>query len=382
MTEALLTPESVKQDKPMIQDDIVDPAATENHDIPLNNVSPALAAEGDINASIETSASKTKSDDLQDDVFPQDMFEKNATEMRSALSSSPCSSDPPLGYTLAAESDPVSSNLDKLPPGSRLSKKRKAEAAALEGPRRKRGRPLKAEQPAMQEGKGTVENAANQPSTAPGADVTVTQDSPRMSTRRTTHRSAAAKLEVTAPVGPTPKQSTPEKQAEHDEDKTMVDIDDADASAGHKVSLPVPEPVEAPPARLTRAKAATSDENPSKLNLFALDDEPKEADDSFALGPLKTGSDLKRSEIKKKVRTLSKPTPEPAPTPEPTNGSTKVEFFARVETPKGKIDVPMTANDLQGEVEMMKKYAEWMEKEGMEITYHAFKSIFGLAKKV
>jgi hypothetical protein len=382
MAAALLTPESVEQDEPMVQDGIGAPATTESHDIPLDNISPALATEGDINVSIENPDSKTMNGDFQDAPSPQDMLKNTAMEMRSELSSSPYS-DLPLGYILAAESDPVFSNLDKLPLGSRLKRKRKAEAAALEGPRRKRGRPLKEEQVALQEGNGTEANAADQSLTAPGVDVTVTQDAPRMSTRRTTRKSAAAKVEETAPVEPALEQPSSEKQVEHGEDKTMVDVDDEVASAGHETPSPVPEPVEAPPARLTRAKAATSDENPSKLNLFALDDEPKEAksEGSFALGLLKTGSDLKQSEVKKKVKTPSKPAHEPAATPQSASGNTKVEFFARVESPKGKVEVPMTENDLD-EVGMIKKYAEWMEKEGMEITYHAFKSIYGLAKEV
>jgi hypothetical protein len=259
---------------------------------------------------------------------------------------------------------------------------------------------LKAERPTLQAGKDTENNTTNQPSAVTEADAAVTEEVPRMATRRTTRRSAVAKFEETTPVKPAPKQLSLEKQAENDEDKTMVDIDDEDASAGPKASTPVPEPVQVPSPRLTRAKAATSEENPSKLNLFALDDEPKELQvtDSFALGLLKTGSALEQSKVRRTKKTPSKKArdetsktpsePVPALTHQLINGatgvqgSTKVRFFARVETPTGKVEVPMTVDDLRDDVDMVQKYAEWMEKEGVQITYHAFKSIFGLAKKV
>lgn len=390
MADVLPSPASMDHDKPEDQDSIALQATKKDEEVSVNNVSPALDTAGDMIAVIDRSVSESQSNGFQDDPSPQSMLDTSLTELPSALSSSPASPGLTYSYTLAAESDPVPSNLDRLPPGSRLNKKRKSEAAAQEGPRRKRGRPLKAEQPKMQGVKDTAKKAAAQPSAAPAADATVAQEVSRVSTRRTTRRSVAAKLEETTRVKPAPKQPSPEKQstqAEHDENETMVDVDDADASAGHKASPTVPGPVKAPSPRLTRAKAVNSNENPSKLNLFALDDEPKVAEtvDPLSLGLGKTGPLLKRSEIKKPATSKLTNGTTPASSMDSATAiqsGTKIDFFARVQTSTGMAEVPMTANDLQDDVKMIHKYAEWTEKEGMEITYHAFKSIFGLAKKV
>ncbi|KAH8716855.1 hypothetical protein GQ44DRAFT_568185, partial [Phaeosphaeriaceae sp. PMI808] len=52
----------------------------------------------------------------------------------------------PRAYTLAAESDPVTSNLDRRPPNLFRKYKRKSEPVSQEGPKRKRGRPRLSEQ--------------------------------------------------------------------------------------------------------------------------------------------------------------------------------------------------------------------------------------------
>jgi hypothetical protein len=208
-------------------------------------------------------------------------------------------------FTLAAESEAVFSNLDRLPPGSSRNKKRKSDPTTQEGPKPKRARPSSSSPESKKKSQDSSSIAAAEEEEAPG-----------MSTRRATRRSAA-KVEETTPSRSAPKQPTLEKEEERTEDledKTIVDI-----------------------------------KSP------------------LALGLLKTISEE-----------VSKPAPE---TPSEPTSVAKVEFFARVPTPTGMVEVPVLKDGLQKDLKIIDKYAEWMEKEGTEISFHAFKSIFGLAKK-
>ena len=88
----------------------------------------------------------------------------------------------------------------------------------------------------------------------------------------------------------------------------------------------------------------------------------------------------------------------PTPASQPANGTTTgtsasaanithnpghVEYFARVHTFTGTMEIPIVAEKLDNaENELIKKYAEWMAQEGgMDISFKQFRSIFGFAKK-
>jgi hypothetical protein len=236
-----------------------------------------------------------------DEIISTPVNVTTAPEMPLHMSESSMTSAP--AFPLAAESEAVFSNLDRLPPGSSRNRKRKSDATTQEGSKPQRARPLFSPD-------GKKKSKDRDSITADG------EEAPRMSTRRTTHRSAA-KVEETTLLKSARKQPTPEKieeRTEDFEDETVVDV-----------------------------------ESP------------------LALGLLKTTSEE-----------VSKPAPEISP--EPTSVA-KVEFFARVPTPTGTVEVPVLKDGLQKDLEIIDKYAEWMEKEGTKISFHAFKSIFGFAKK-
>jgi hypothetical protein len=91
-----------------------------------------------------------------------------------------------------------------------------------------------------------------------------------------------------------------------------------------------------------------------------------------------------KPEAKSVTDTLSQPEPPPEASLDDaatTQGRGKVEFFARVHTATGIVEVPVDTEDLSDDVEIIQKYAEWSKKEKVPIDYHAFKSIFGFAKK-
>jgi hypothetical protein len=110
--------------------------------------------------------------------------------------------EPTPAYLLAAEADPVPSNLDKLPPNSRKILKRKSEPVSQEGERKRGryggivGRPRKSEQresrKAVQGDRLPQGNADNE-----------VDSSPQMVTRRSARRSAAANLDTSKSTEPT-----------------------------------------------------------------------------------------------------------------------------------------------------------------------------------
>jgi hypothetical protein len=202
----------------------------------------------------------------------------------------------------------------------------------------------------------------------------------------------------------------------------MIDADDEDPETTQKATPPAPVASKFPSPRITRgmAQACAITETPPQSAPSTSEDVSDRAEnvDPMSLGMKKTSSALKRSRPKKPVipepaADVKTPSKAPAksasntvadtpsqPTSEPgsqsvngttpassTNGAAtvqvggKVEYFARVHTATGVVEVPVTVEDLSDDVEIIQKYADWMEKESVPITYHTFKSIFGFAKK-
>ncbi|KAF2826268.1 hypothetical protein CC86DRAFT_370326 [Ophiobolus disseminans] len=329
------------------------------------------------------------------------------------LDSHPPSETTPAYLTLAAEAEAVSSNLDKLPPNAYRKNKRKSEAAAHQGPPRKRGRPRKVDVEKNAE-KAAENSIAKEPSTTLEDNIVVEEEPPSMATRRTTRRSAAGNVNPPTPAKPDTPKPTPNKlqQLAEDEDETMVDVDGEDATTSHKAPSPAPAQPEEQPVPTSSTKADLS--TPKKVS------QDTDADRS-ALGLRKTSSSRKRStrqqhiaeEPAKGMNTLPNGTSKTAlrSTIEPTktltnepasdasagaqlaNGTstnavatlpspTKVEYLARVHTSTGIVDIPMSHENLSTEAEVVQRYAEWMKTQGtMEISFETFKSIFCIAKK-
>jgi hypothetical protein len=269
-----------------------------------------------------------------------------------------------------------------------------------------------------------VAGVADQISIPAEKTVAAQEEAPRMATRRSTRRSGVA-IDQTTPAETvslpfptkTPMQTTTQ------EDSTIIDAGDEDVNADQNAPSSPPLVTRLPSPRVTRAKASAIVETPSQPAPSAVQD-ASEKENIDALSPrlaktnpatkrsgpkkpvnLEPGTDVSatpnatsktpaKSKVKFVANTVSKPEPTPASLPindahsEPSaddaaiiRGRGKVEFFARVHTATGIVEVPVNTDDLSDDVEYIHKYAEWSKKEKVPIDYHAFKSIFGFAKK-
>jgi hypothetical protein len=269
-----------------------------------------------------------------------------------------------------------------------------------------------------------VAEAAEQTPTPAQKTAVVQDEAPRMATRRSTRRSGVAIDQTTpAKTASLPSSIKTPTQTATQEDSTMIDADDGDVNAGQKAASSPPVVVKLPPPRITRAKASAIVETPSQPTVSAAQDaSDKENIDALSPSLAKTNSITRRSGPKKPVnpepgtdvsaapngtsktpaKSEVKSVADTPPKPETTRASLpihgaqsesftddaatiqgrgKVEFFARVHTATEIVEVPVNTDDLSDDVEYIHKYAEWSKKEKVPIDYHAFKSIFGFAKK-
>jgi hypothetical protein len=320
----------------------------------------------------------------------------------------------------------VSSNLDRLPPNSlRKNNKRKIQSKAPDGgPPRKRGRPRLSEQRRLEVESETQKEVAVEQVTAPEANTFMKEEVPKIATRRSTRQSAAANTDAVSPAQPTlqePAVNEQPKETEEQKDKTMVDIGDEDPTACHQTSplASAQAPAKSSSSKVTRAKshALTETPTPNSKNTssgienidllpFGLSktssttkrskrSKPQTLGPTQDLGALINGTNKAHAEtvIESTDRVLETPTlapkPElvndtrPAPLAKGTaapESAVKVEYFARIHISTGVQDVPVALDDIKND-ETVQKYAEWIEKEGIQIPYPNFKSIFGFAKK-
>ncbi|KAH7073901.1 hypothetical protein BKA63DRAFT_43053 [Paraphoma chrysanthemicola] len=325
-----------------------------------------------------------------------------------------------VSFTLAAEAEPIASNLDKLPPSSLRKYKRKSEPAPVSNqPPRKRGRPRK-DKTAQHADKSTkaeaqaVDEAPRSPD-----EKTVEEEIPRMTTRRTTRKSMIANADSLTPVKDT-LAIEPVQQLKplEDEDKTMVDVDDSVAAAGVEASV-VEQPLTETPFKRTSAKKKAASKATSKNAISFLKNVADEDNvDLLSLGLRKTGRSTRRSESKKTA--LQQPeqahnkglpgndTAKPVPTTldesatvsgrvnEITNGLTngttngiaaletptpstsvpiKIEFFARVHTSMGVMEAAIESHNIEEETKLVREWAETVENEGEHITFKLYKRI-------
>jgi hypothetical protein len=309
--------------------------------------------------------------------------------------------EPTPAYTLAAESDPVSSNLDRLPSFPR-GQKRKSEPSAQQPAPKKRGRPRLSEQRRLAAKQEADNDTVKEAPAASEANKTAEEEALTMATRRTTRRSVATKLDPLKPAKAAPTKPTSKKQRKLANDNVaVVDIQDEDTIAGHET-----EPVAPAVSKPSTRRAAKAN-----ISSLATSSKPSSQDaevDLLALGLSKTNSPSARpsteqnryasiEEIVDEVfgatnatingaegsgsaplrhftnsSTSSAPVNGVAPPP----GAAKVDLIARVHTSTGIVEIPVASNDLAAEVEVVQAYANWLEETGTPLPFEIFKSIF------
>jgi hypothetical protein len=198
-------------------------------------------------------------------------------------------------YLLAADSDPVVSNLDKLPPYSRKPK-RKSEPAVQQWPRKRGpGRPRKSEQrrlAAEQEAQTGLTDELGE--TGAAAEEQPTQ----MRTRQSRRSAAAAKPDPPTPAASTSTVPTPREteQLVNDQDETMVDGDDKDTTVGQEVATPAPRASKlATPLATRKTKRSTAKaKSQAALVVDSKADAEDDEDALLELGLDKTSGSSKR----------------------------------------------------------------------------------------
>ncbi|XP_014558093.1 hypothetical protein COCVIDRAFT_95458 [Bipolaris victoriae FI3] len=291
---------------------------------------------------------------------------------------------------LAAEADPVLSNLDRLPPNSRRAIKRKSEPVVQEGERKRGryggivGRPRKSEQ--RENRQSAQGNDLIQVHGEHGPDSL-----PQMTTRRSARQSAAANLdtskadeltseheqkdskllekEVTAETSPSNESMTTA------EDKTMGGMEEKDMPTIHK-NTPAP-------ARKSKKKGARSSAEPSTRKRSAKTpkaDLSKMSLEKTAPVPATASS----TDMEKDGTT---PTSSDSAGFITVSGTKKthtghLELFARLTTGHGIIEFPIPTDQLNSdEAKMVEKYAEWnAQPDAVPVPYDQFRQIFSFAK--
>ncbi|KAI4662780.1 uncharacterized protein J4E79_004089 [Alternaria viburni] len=333
---------------------------------------------------------------------PTAVNEQEAEMEEEVASGSVCAS----AYLLAAAADPVPSNLDKLPPNSRKSIKRKSEPTATSGDRKRGkhgeivGRPRKSEQ----QGSDTSDQA---PVQQEDENVTRTEDPPQMVTRRATRRSAAANLNasetnkpdatstanspIKAPVDqplstskkPSKSKRNPRKSSAPDEDEVMSGTEDRETASREETLKPTPIVREAS----STPSYALGSVAPSQL-----------PDNHFlSIGISRTSSPALHPQPSSH-QPYQSPYQAVPPTPPPTvvaktplvNGTTStyppghVEYFARITTSNGStMDLPIEESQIERkEMETIKRYAEYNAvPNAVPVLYPQFRQIWAFAKQ-
>ncbi|KAF2800443.1 hypothetical protein K505DRAFT_320431 [Melanomma pulvis-pyrius CBS 109.77] len=299
---------------------------------------------------------------------------------------------------IAASAEPVATNLDKLPMSSSLNKsKRKSDTSA--GPRKKpRG------------GK-----AISTPRKIPDADESPRSRSPsltglmtnrpqssrgRATVRASSGRFASKSSSAPAPASPIAARST---QQLYD---SVYDFPTRSPSGEHITNSPnLADEMPATDTAAPTVSPALSASAVSGLHTTTAAAEGLE-DDMASLGMAQpivkpsgtpspatammkqfanmigssanTHTDVKNSA----PREVSLPTPVSNDITIPSNSSAAVEFFARIQTPNGAQEIPLSAKHFADDnIELIQRYAEWkQQEEGMDLSFEQFSKIFGFAK--
>ncbi|KAG9195539.1 hypothetical protein G6011_00660 [Alternaria panax] len=305
-------------------------------------------------------------------------------------------------YCLAAEAEAVPSNLDRLPPNSRKSNKRRSEPTLPSGDRKRGkhggivGRPKKSEQRKGQK--------SHQGSVSPQQESTIdAKEPPQMITRRATRQSTAADLSTSVSSKPTA--------------KTQTDVPADCSTRSLKKS---------PKAPLNSGKLSVRDEDEviggvqdhapatretvSALTLHAIEVSatPSSTLERFSLPPQISDNQRLSVDLDRINSTVPRPASrlqpyqspyESIPSPPPSASIAKkttndgaesihvpghVEYFARITTGSGgTIELPIEEGQFESdEVKMIKKYAKYNAEPGATpVSYMQFRQIFALAKQ-
>ncbi|EUC39734.1 hypothetical protein COCMIDRAFT_10230 [Bipolaris oryzae ATCC 44560] len=377
-------------------------SSDQNHLVTMNGSSdkPEEMSTGEEDVSVEVQTSSTPSPDQK----IEEQYKSNAPATLAALNTtSPLATkdeaeNQAASLTastpvclLAAEADPVLSNLDRLPPNSRKAIKRKSEPAVQEGERKRGkyggivGRPRKSEQ--RENRQGGQGNDLPQVHGENGPDSL-----PQMTTRRSARQSAVANLDTSKADEPmsehekkdlkllekevAPGTSPSNESMTGVEDKTMGGIEEKDMATTHKnISTP---------ARKSKKKGARSSAEPSTRKRAAKTPKP----DLLKMGLEKTApvpATASSTDVEKGGTT---PTSSESVGSMKVNGTKKtrpghVELFARLTTGHGVIEIPIPTDQLNSdEAKMVEKYAEWnAQPDAVPVPYDQFRQIFSFAKK-
>lgn len=254
---------------------------------------------------------------------------------------------------LAAEAEPITSNLDRLPP--RLShKKRKSESSLpQEGVKRTRGtrggvlgRSRKSET--------AVEHS--QPQTEEASEVNLAavrfEIPSSNSAHRSSRKSTASGLEMSTPWDPTA-------------DVLMNGFGSGESAAnattkGDTDAFPGDRGFTAAPASYTQE--TNNETHPAALGISSV-------------MPTKRASQpprLTNESISAKQEERVSFSPE--------TEDYSVKFFARISTSAGTEDIPLAEGDLTSEVGLLKRYAAWQNEGKSNVTFEVFKGIVTFAR--
>ncbi|CAN9377156.1 unnamed protein product [Alternaria alternata] len=314
-------------------------------------------------------------------VPPTAVDEPEAKEEKAAPHHGPISA-----YLLAAEAEAVPSNLDRLPPNSRKSNKRKSEPTVQSGDRKRGkhggivGRPRKSEQRKGQESQH--DTASPQEETAIDAE-----DPPQMTTRRATRQTAAANLGTLTSSKPTAniQPDVPVERFTHSSKKSQklpqnqekLSTSDGDTEMGE-----------------VQENAPATQEKMSEMPSLP----PRTSDNhllSFGMGRIISSVLPQPSSRPQAYQSPYQPIPSPPPsasvTDETMHKSAKsvnlpgqVEYFARITTGNGDtMDLPIEEDRLESdEVKMIKRYAKYNAGPGVgQVSYTQFRQIYAFAKQ-
>ncbi|OWY51164.1 hypothetical protein AALT_g4450 [Alternaria alternata] len=314
-------------------------------------------------------------------VPPTAVDEPEAKEEKAAPHHGPISA-----YLLAAEAEAVPSNLDRLPPNSRKSNKRKSEPTVQSGDRKRGkhggivGRPRKSEQRKGQESQH--DTASPQGETAIDAE-----DPPQMTTRRATRQTAAANLGTLTSSKPTAniQPDVPVERFTHSSKKSQKLPQNQEKLSTSNGDTEMGEVQENAPA--TQEKMSEMPSLP-----------PRTSDNhllSFGMGRIISSVLPQPSSRPQAYQSPYQPIPSPPPSAsvadETMNKSAKsvnlpgqVEYFARITTGNGdSMDLPIEEDRLESdEVKMIKRYAKYNAGPGVgQVSYTQFRQIYAFAKQ-
>ncbi|KAF2854924.1 hypothetical protein T440DRAFT_464251 [Plenodomus tracheiphilus IPT5] len=421
-----------RKSKPTVAEEVALPMTQPAHIAPINNenmespVQPPLRKpEGKY---LETQAGFRASDlSVVGTGEETAVFTTEASKLRVHLNDLTSKGSTPTS-TLAVDSNAVISNLDRLPPYSLLRTSKRRSPPSFQTSSRKRGRPSKSEAaPVAHDAVHSSGTNIVQTAMPNDSKTKTTPEKIGVTTRRSTRRSAAAGSEVTTVPEPEWIHDAPPKESKasefENEDTTMVGAIAEGNSTLQEQSAPTPVlkakflqskvVPRAPSPRATRSRTSLLDQTSlhdstsGSANGHLLDiamtqmskGDPKLIEGDPAHHMDAPGQDNKSLSNNSTMTSASESSNGGAPLPRETTlplavsdvprqpfrelTKGKIEYFARVYTATGPIDVPMAAAQIKHEEEhLLKKYAAFVSKKGIAaIGLDMFREIYVSVKE-